>query len=496
MVRKRNVWSSLEWLSAGLCLAGALATLSLWFLFLPGIVMLLRAIDRTRTLRAAILGGIMVGILGALGAVSWFWYAYPVSWLDAESGIGQISVIAVYWLNVAFYIGVGFSVLTATLFLLKTRWGMRAYLLTPILWLFTEVLCSFIFSILSFGPGAYPNANFSFHYLGYLVAHIDVLYPLIAVGGVYALSFFSALLGTILFYLHTKEYRWRAFAILLVVSVGIFPLLSLMRIMPATPTPESISIITIDTKFSNTPDSFDGWSDRYTALGSAIATALTRSADIILLPEDARLTTAFASSDDMLEELREAYRFSENVIVVDSARIAQKDGTSILRAYYYDLGQNEVYTIDKQYLVPQGEFVPYMAMLFMRSVGLGTLLSSIEQNQNYRPGPVSDYKEFPADVPGILFCFEGVSPTKLRSIATHRERSIALYPISHAWFHEPTELTRKIDTMLRVQALWTKTSVVSAANKATGKLYRSDGTIEVGIPVAEDTLWTIREYNL
>lgn len=491
---KRTAINNFYWIGSGFCLAFALADLDWWWLSLPGLLLLFVAVTKTSDLRGALLGGIMTGTIAGLGAISWFWAAYPVVWLNVEPGLFHIILVVLYWLHVAFFVGVGSFFFTGSLYLLYRRFGLVAFFAVPFLWVLNELFGSLTFSLLSYGPGAYLNFYFSFHYLGYLVAHIEWLRPLAALFGVYGLSFFVALNAALVFLLVRGAYRRAAFVLFILEILALLILNNLNLVAP--PTKTHTDILAVDTRFSSTfMAKENAWDIRYRELGQAVYAALQTSAGIILLPEDARLTGAFPDSEIALQELSAIPRSNSNVILIDSARISIPNDESILRAFYYDLAQNEVHMIDKQYLVPQGEFVPYLASAFFDTIRLHKLLDRLEKNQNYRPGPLDSYVSFPEKLPGILFCFESISPVGVWKVQKERSGPFVLHPISHAWFHQTTKLQRKLDAMLSVQALWNRTTIVSAGNMAVSKLYASDGSVNDGQVVAESEFWTLRRYS-
>lgn len=483
------------WVGAGICLAFALADLNWWWLSVPGLLGLFLAVTSARSLKGALLGGVLTGTIAGLGAISWFWAAYPVVWLQLEPGLFHILLVVFYWLNVALFVGYGSFFFTGSLYLLYRRFGLAAFYFAPFLWVLNELFGSLTFSLLSYGPGAYLNFYFSFHYLGYLVAHVEWLKPLAALFGVYGLSFFVALNATLGFLLIEGLYRRAALAWFLV-EILILLVINNMGLVIAAPAETGTAVLAVDTKFSSTfMTRPDAWDIRYRELGVAVYTALQQPVDIILLPEDARLTKAFSGTEALLKELMDLPRATPDILLVDSARISISDDDSILRAFYYDLAREKVYEVDKQYLVPQGEFVPYLASAFFTTIQLQATLDRLEKNQNYRPGPLDSYASLPEKLPGILFCFESISPVGVWKVQKERSTPFVLHPISHAWFHQTTKLQRKLDVMLSVQALWNRTAIVSAGNMAESKLYGSDGSVKGGQVVAESEFWTLRRYS-
>jgi apolipoprotein N-acyltransferase len=96
------------------------------------------------------------------------------------------------------------------------------------------------------------------------------------------------------------------------------------------------------------------------------------------------------------------------------------------------------------------------------------------------------------EYPGLLFCFEGISPTGVRQILEEREDTpFIAHPISHAWFHEPEEVWHQLDAALKVQAVWNDMTIASAGRHAKSKVYFPDGSIVVPEPVASGHYWEV-----
>ncbi len=212
-----------------------------------------------------------------------------------------------------------------------------------------------------------------------------------------------------------------------------------------------------------------------------------------MLPEDSRITTYLGGEENALELLKE--RIEGDVLIVDTARVDQSD-RAILRAFYYDLGKSKVYKTDKQFLTPQGEYITYAFIVVSKLLGRGEQLEYVLKNQNYAPGEIDDYQDFPKDVPGLLFCFESSSLHGLSRVADLNEENLVLHPVSHSRFHSSKILWFQLDSMLRVQAVYTKKAVVSAGNMTLSKIYASDGRISSGKKILETEFFDLIEYNL
>lgn len=59
----------------------------LWWGIVPGFILFVLGIWQSLSWRKVAVGGLMVGTLKAMGGFAWIWHAYPLVWLDINSGI-------------------------------------------------------------------------------------------------------------------------------------------------------------------------------------------------------------------------------------------------------------------------------------------------------------------------------------------------------------------------------------------------------------------------
>lgn len=256
----------------------------------------------------------------------------------------------------------------------------------------------------------------------------------------------------------------------------------------------------VDTNFSDESITTAlGVAKRAELLTTAINAAVAAHPDFILLPEESRLmSTVYAGLSP--ETALSRFLFTHGnatTTLIDSGRIEAADGRTYLRATILDGLHKTTYQFDKQYLVPQGEYVPTLYASVLRLVGLGALVDRVEKDSSYRPGPLSQAttSNAPSYIPGILFCFESVRPDGARALAQSQPVPFIIHPLSHSWFHTPEILWHQLDVMLAVQARWSRVPIVSAGNLVAGKLYAPDGTVSSGEVVQSGDGWLLRQFK-
>lgn len=464
-----------------------------WFLGLFGVALFVFAVKNTASLKAALIGGAIAWTVKSLCALSLFWSVYPIKWLEVSFGNFELPIIFVYWFTVASFLSLGGVLVAGAIWTLDQYKvsAARGALFFPVLWVVGEVVSAYSFSIWTFGPGATINSVYTLGYLGYLFGQHETLLLLAKVAGVYGLSALGALLGYGIWFVFTKLATRKAitlvvaFVLLLVVSRG-----HVASLVSEDSIKETVVAI-IDTRFG------DEWLlvenrelYKLTEVQAAVAAALTLNPDYILLPEDSRFTNAGLGIDRAYNLFR-FQNSDQEVVLIDSARTALRDNVVTQRAYVYDGISKKGFITDKQYLVPQGEFMPYFYSVSLQILGLQNVATKLEERFIYVPGPEPSQAQFAAHLPGILFCFESADPRAVKRLLNERAVPFIAHPISHAWFHESELLWQQQDVMLKMQALWSGVPIVSAANMAKGALYTKEGKKILPTPKLSGESWDV-----
>ncbi len=489
------LWGSI--LAGGLLGIGFIVP-SLWWLCIVGIILVLHqvvSINKTATACAFAFGAWSIKSACAL---VWFWSAYPLDWLSIPSLFAQYSVISFYWLTSSLWLGSG-----GVFFALGVRYLYRVpvvpkfiwYLTIPFLWLLGELVAALVFSLFTMGPGSFIQSYFSFGQIGYLLGVTQFGLWLAGGWGVYGLTILLVYVSVVFWYLIKQKYIKQ-------VTFFTFGGICLISIFSHFYHPQyqsqNLTVQTINTQFSSVMLGLPGGLETKTAvLEEALTTALTYPTDYILLPEDSRY---FSSVFGDVSRVALASRFefthgSTSAVIIDSSRLDLQGGQTVLRAQIYDGRAKVIHQFDKQYLVPQGEYVPYFYGSIMRLLGFGSAVDSIARDSSYSPGPLQQDSFLPTYVPGVLFCFESVRPSGVVTLTEARQIPFVVHPISHGWFHTPVILWRQLDVMLQMQARVSGVPIVSAGNMVSGKLYLPTGEIVIGEVQAAGEQYVLRQFN-
>ncbi len=464
------------------CISGALLGISFifpstWVLGLFGVAFFMWCLKKTTTLKKALVGGGLAWCMKSLLAVSLFWSVYPVNWLEISFGNSEVFIVGVYWFTVAFFLSFGGVFVSGVSFLLMRSLPVAAgFLWFPILWVFGEIGSALSFSLWTYGPGATINSVYSLGYLGYIFGQHELLLQLAIIAGVYGLSALGAFVGYGIWFAHTVLPRQKVTALTLVFVLILWGTRGDSKVEEVSEdNNDKTTVAIIDTRFG------DEWLEKENReeykqeqVGGAVEAALLLRPDYILLPEDSRYT----NTELGMSRAYNFFRFQHGdpeTIIIDSGRTALPGDVFTQRAYIYDGQTKRGWITDKQYLVPQGEFMPYFYSSSLRLLRLGEMADSLENRFTYVPGPEKSQAALPSVVPGILFCFESADPKAALRLTKERDVPFIVHPISHAWFHESEILWQQQDVMLKMQALWSRVPIVSAANMAKGALYTEAG---------------------
>ena len=473
----------------------------LWFLGIFGMALCIRLAICPLSRRQALRSGGIAWFIKYLAALVWYASVYPIEWIAALTPVVQLVAIGMYWITSALWLAVGGVAFVYVSRRLATATVVPRFLwfvLVPCIWVGSELVGAWFFSCMTAGPGSFFQTYFSFGMMGYLFAETQLGIALSGVGGVYGLSLAMVALALGLLAVSNSSYPLRirvagAVVTLLLICSGGFILSKEVRT-------QGITVVGVDTNFSDESITTAlGLANRTELLTTAINAAVAVHPNFILLPEESRLmSTVYAGLSPETALSRFLFTHGNTTsTLIDSGRIETADGRTYLRATILDGLHKTTYQFDKQYLVPQGEYVPTLYASVLRLIGLGALVDRVEKDSSYRPGPLAQATtaNTPLYIPGILFCFESVRPTGARALAEGHPVPFIVHPLSHSWFHTPLILWHQLDVMLVVQARWSGVLIVSAGNLVAGKLYAPNGTVSSGAVIQSGDGWLLRQFT-
>lgn len=409
----------------------------------------------------------------------WIWAVYPIDWLGFSLGWVELPIIGFYWLTTSASLAVGGMVLAWVVRWLRVRYSATLVLLTmPLLWLMSELVQSFAFSVFLFGPGGTIGTTYSMGYIGYLLTEHALLIEVSRIAGVYGLTvLFVAIAVLLLHYYLSGAYKT-------VLVAGAVILLSTGLQLTDTVTGDSsYTVVTIDT--FTPPESDERAAIMQAAINDALVAVRDTNPDYVILPEDSRYINQ-SLDINALRAVLSFWQGDSQAVLIDSGRTELGDDV-VLQSVIYDGATKEVFQSQKSYLVPQGEFLPYFYSFLFTIIGQAESSRILQDRLAYRVGPNISQAHFSQRIPGILFCFEVVDARGVQRLMRNRDTTVPFvaHIISHAWIHPSVIFRHQLDSMLRVQAIWNQTYIVSAGNHIPGYTVSPTGAITYGETIAE-----------
>lgn len=448
--------TSLLSLGAGAALGVAFLHPYAWWVALAGVCLFFWCVHDVSKWYARFWYGLLAGTTKAALVLSWFWSTYPLDWLGVPAFATSVALIFGYWSTTSLVLGAGYAVAALAVPLFTHSRVVKKILLLPLVLVVAEVAGSFFFSLYTTAPGIPLNVDFSFGYLGYLLAEHGILREAARGGGVYLLSYLYGVLAVALLTLATTR-RLKAFA----VACALVAVTGMVSFSPPAPAPSGV--VGVHTRFSPSLaiEPHEAL-ERFAAHAALIERAVKEGAHTIILPEDSRFRSHFPSDTHVLRYLSTLQ--SNDTVLVDTMRTTDERGLNVLRAFLFDTATWQVYTFDKRLLVPQGEYLPSVHHFILSLVQPPEQLEVLRAAINYRPGVRNDTTDIPPHLPGVLFCSESISPWGARTSARPRGTRVLAHPVSHAWFQEPALLHHQLGQMLAVNSRFAGVAVVPAVN--------------------------------
>ncbi len=444
-----------------------------WLLVIIGVALYFNALIQTTTYRQLFWGSYGAFVIKYVFALWWFTTTYPLEWLGLPPGWYQYLLIGIYLIPAALTLGTAGVWVAFWYAFLRQRFveRYRGLLLVP-LFVIAEYIGAFVFALYTYGPGASLGPNFTFGFVGYTAAAHKLLLSFVPYGGLLTLSVAVIAIG----YMVAILYKQRRFSILFLIFLALLVSSQLSFLPSYIPTADN-RVVTMQMLWPRgTPaENTELMLQKAQQVEAALTTASKLAPTHVILPEDAR-AAAGTSTEEFTRNMKTLF---PTAIIIDSGRVEDALYGTVLRAAIYNNITDTMSSFDKQYLVPQGEYVPFVYKQVINLLPLKPETKTTIGGTSYRSGIKSKDVVVPAGTPAVLFCFESVTPWGVRSTLRNRtDVPFVAHVVSHGWFQStPVQLWHQLDLMLMVQAVSSGLPIVQSANAAPAKVYYPDGTI-------------------
>lgn len=362
-------------------------------------------ISKNKSTRSFILSVWSVGIVFFFVVVQWLTNTRPDNWAYIEGWQGGIGLLAIYLilvssLSIGFLLfGYIYSKIKVDLF---SKWS---FVVLPAIWIVAEFARSVLFSIIAYGPNGSIGQFWNFGVLGFGAAVTPLGYIARFVG-LFGLSFVVVVVNLAIFWLLHRRWKLPVLMIMVVLLLAAFGRLVFDK---STGDNMAISIVQLPPTSDNTLTTNYQAELKSIMNSQAISSS---SIDMLVLPEYSEF---FTSGNVEAKELTSKYLADNGKAITSISGDEETNPSNDL--VVYDKTGNITASHQKQFLIPVGEYMPYIVEALLRMTGQSEALEVNKATQNVTKG---SKLETPVMVQGntigSLACSGAIAPELYRSM--------------------------------------------------------------------------------
>lgn len=405
-----------------------------WPLILIAIALLFYIVEKTSSAKEAFWRGMLFGIIVMGGVLFWFLEAYPLSWAGITDPIWGVSVVILVWLFSSIILGIFFGFWAFLLRKISFGDWCDAFL-APSLWVLLEFVRSYFFSIIWAGPNSLIGPYWTFGFLGYPLAWSRFFIALAPWGGVYFLGFVGVFVGYLIFRLYKHSLvkkNWKLFLLPMLILVLLIAINSMFTERNFSRNGDFLGVAVVNTNFKATEFDEEGLasaSERTIVLKRLLNEASKQKPDMVIFPEDSRVLD-HVGRENIEIALKEA---DKKIVIIDSVIMA-KDAETKSRLMSITLGESDTSFYEKRFLMPHGEYLPYIDIWVAKMLGQNKWLENFKAFRSYEAGTeIRPYVDAGYSM-GALFCSEIIPESFYRKLALSGAQFF-VNVASHADFH-------------------------------------------------------------
>lgn len=453
----------------------------------PVLLLLLAPLPRNRQLFFL---GWVSGTTAFVVYLRWFFDILPLSWLDLPTDASIVGVVAVTLFLAAGYFGLWFGLFLVLIKKYACKNALRFSLAILLVWPIMEYLRTFFFSFHPYlqGPGWLWGPHAAFMLLGYALAPYALLRSLASILGTYGLSI-VVLIPNVALFLIIANYKKDApgehehplactTRLSLMKTLATLALLFLVFLAhgfwlsshhPDPVKTKTVKIALIQTAFETHGPETDEIAfqkrkkEKDAVMVGLIAHALKSDPDLIVVPEGTpsifteRDFEPYPSFEEIVGKLgKERYRVAIDTGFPSRKWDLHKNSTTV-----FDNRTGVLGTYQKQFLMPWGEYVPYVTEWISR-------MQKFSWNDvilPFTPGNKPGVFETELGNVGILTCSEILSP-HLTNKTARSGASILIFSSSDAVLHRSKQIQEQNLAMAQIRAAATRKPLIYSANES------------------------------
>lgn len=390
---------------------------------------------RESSLRRSFWYGWLFGAIAVAGTITWFLGTYPLEWAGVgDQRIAAVIVVSV-WALTSVFLGAFFG-LFALLFKRLSHGDSRDIVIVSSLWILTECARAWALSGVFLGTQSSLGPDWIFGFFGYSLGWSHLFMLLAPLGGVYLVAFVGVAINYGMCMLLIRWWHTHALVLLvgLIACIGAIysvdqAVASVRADQDSSGATATVALVTTDFPASFT-DSLSQLSAKAATIEDLLAAAVLGKADIIVLPEDSRAIHYLGA--ERIQNILAHGR--KEILLIDSSRSPEAGRSQARVSFYSTEARSIVGESSKSFLMPFGEYLPYVAAGVARFFGQQEWLAGFNEVREYQKGESRAYS-FQGHSLGVLFCSEIIPDAPYRSLA-RAGVTIFLNVASHADFHE------------------------------------------------------------
>ena len=394
-----------------------------------------------------------------------------VSWMLQLNTIGLIQDPVTKMLFIPFtlglmvlYFSIGFLIFGWLFVKLKISLGSKnAFWLIPSAWVVGEAARSLLFSIGMLGEGGSIGLHWNFGAMGLGAAMTPLVFAARLVG-LFGLSFLVAVINVALFQLGRRKFVWVSVA-----CIAGCALLSVLGYLAYSKTPQKsvqkVGIVHLD------PDEF---SDYRPALLAAQSVGNYQKVDLVIFPEYSHLFEQESQREQDKALLNTMLQPGGRVI---TTRAVQQDKRETNAIVTIDSENNEQNRQGKTFLIPGGEYIPYLYKAILIASANFEFIYNHEQGYTvYQSKKPIEPIVIGATKYGVLACSGIIAPEFYRDLVNRgaevlvNSASLSTMGIGNDFFDQAMQ-------MARFQAVANSRTLVQSARGKVSYVMNQDGTM-------------------
>lgn len=348
-----------------------------------------------------------VGIIFFFAVVQWLVNTRPDNWAYIEGWQGGIGLLIIY-LILVFLLSLQFLIFALVYRKLKINlFSKWSFIVLPAVWVVAESTRSVLFSVITYGPNGSIGQFWNFGVLGF-AAGVTPLGYAARIVGLFGLSFLVVATNLAVFWLLHR--RWKL-PLLVFTTVFLLSLFGLFMFSRSTGGDMSVSIVQLP------PTNDNSLTTNYQASLKDIMNSQSvsqSSVDMLLLPEYSEF---FTTSDPDAKIISQKFLMSNGgaITSISSEESELTNPTNDL--VVYNPSGDITARHQKQFLIPVGEFMPYIIEALLRVTGQTEALELNKATQNVKKGEKIEPPVLVAGkTVGALACSGAIAPELYRSM--------------------------------------------------------------------------------